>query len=192
MAAENLYDIWARRNPAFETHFEETLLRLFTDYGVGSSELTSAKGKTFGAGYELYIYAFFIGLYSDNAPNKGRRELTGDTKVLGQPIQYWGNLDSKKFRKAYPKLREYIFTALVAKTDELDLIALEKGEITDRKAVDCLINTMEQYANYGFHAIEEKLKGNPNYFYKNTGFLDMILDMLVPQSNSSDVEIEEL
>ncbi|MDR0507992.1 MAG: hypothetical protein LBH32_14410 [Dysgonamonadaceae bacterium] len=79
MATENLYDIWAKRNPKFETHFEEKLLRLFTDYGVGSSELREAKGKT----YELYIYAFFVGLYADK-----KRELASDTKTLGQPIQY--------------------------------------------------------------------------------------------------------
>ena len=186
MAAENLYDIWAKRNPKFEIHFEETLLRQFADYGVGASELTSAKGKLLGAAYELYIYAFFVGLY-DN----GKRKLTGDTKVLGQPIQFWGNLDSKKFRKAYPRLREYIFTALVAKTDELDLIALEKGDITESKAVDMLKDTMEEYANYGFYAIEEKMKENPNYFYKNTGFLDMILDLVQPFSTLVE-EIEEL
>jgi hypothetical protein len=29
--------------------------------------------------------------------------------------------------------------------------------------------------------IEEKLKDNPNYFFKNTGFLDFVLD-LVPHS----------
>lgn len=184
MTVETLYDLWAKRNPKFETHFEESLLRLFTDYGVGSSELREAKGKTFGAGYELYIYAFFVGLYADK-----KRELSGDTKVLGQPIQYWGNLDSKKFRKAYPQLREYIFTALLAKTD-IDLIALEKGAITDSQAIDMLKDTMEQYANYGFHTIEEKLKDNPNYFYKNTGFLDMILDLV--QSSVVDEEIEEL
>jgi hypothetical protein len=186
MTTENLYDIWAKRNPKFETHFEEKLLRLFTDYGVGSSDAMSSKGKILGAGYELYIYAFFVGLYANK-----KRELNGDTKVLGQSIQFWGNLDSKKFRKAYPRLREYIFTALIAKTD-LDLIALEKGDITDNQAVDMLKDTMEQYANYGFHAIEEKMKDNPNYFYKNTGFLDMILDLLVPSSNKEDTEIEEL
>lgn len=100
-------------------------------------------------------------------------------------------MDSKRFRRAYPKLREYIFTALIAKTEGLDLISLEKGEITDRKAVDFLIETMEQYANYGFYSIEEKLKENPNYFYKNTGFMDMILD-LVQSSKNRDEEIEEL
>lgn len=185
MAIESFYDLWAKRNPKFETHFEENLLRLFTDYGVGSSDGMSSKGKILGGGYELYIYAFFIGLYANS-----RRELKGETKVLGQPIQFWGNLDSKKFRKAYPKLREYIFTALVAKTNELDLISLEKGEITDRKAVDYLIDTMEQYANFGFHSIEEKLKINPNCFFKTTGFLDMILDLVQPAN--VDEEIEEL
>jgi hypothetical protein len=114
MAKDSLYDIWARRNPQFETRFEESLLRPFTEYGGGSVESMSSKGKIFGAGYELYIYAFFIGLYANK-----RKELSNETKSLGQPLQFWGNLDSKKFRKAYPKLREYIFAALIAKTDEL-------------------------------------------------------------------------
>lgn len=94
-------------------------------------------------------------------------------------------------RKAYPRLREYIFTALPDKTD-LDLIAPEKGNITDIQAIDMLKNTMEQYDNYGFCTIEEKIKDNSNYFYSNTGCLDMILYILVPMSNGSDVEIEEL
>lgn len=188
MAKETLYNVWARRNPRFETPFEETLLRQFTEYGGGSVESMSSKGKIFGAGYELYIYAFFIGLYANK-----RQALIGETKVLGQPIQFWGNLDSKKFRKAYPKLREYIFTALLAKSDDLDLIALEKEEITARKAVDYLIETMEQYANYGFYRMEDKIKENPSFFFKSTGFLDMVLDLV--QGVKSEIEedvIEDL
>jgi hypothetical protein len=184
MATETLYDVWARRNPKWETRFEE-IIHQFTDYGIGTTELTTARGKTFGAGYELFIYAYFVGLYANK-----KRELTGDSKPFGQPIQFWGNLDSKRFRKAYPRLREYIFTSLIAKTDELDLIALEKGEVSDRKAVDYLIDTMEQYANYGFYYIEEKLQSNPNSLYKNTGFLNVILDLVQP-SNVNE-EIEEL
>ena len=184
MTAETLYDVWARRNPKWEIRFEE-IIHQFTDYGVGTTEYTSARGKTLGAGYELYIYAFFVGLYAGK-----KRELSGDTKVFGQPIQYWGNLENRKLRKAYPRLREYIFTALLAKTD-LDLISLEKGNITDTQAVDMLKDTMEQYANYGFYAIEEKMKGRPDYFYKNTRFLDMILDLVQP-SGKNDEEIEEL
>ncbi|MGE0020478.1 MAG: hypothetical protein AB7S72_12480 [Draconibacterium sp.] len=183
MAAENLFDVWARRNPKWEAKFEESLLRVFTDYGVGASELTTAKGKALGAGYELFIYAFFIGLYA-----KKRRELVGETKTFGQPIQYWGNLDSKKFRKAYPRLREYIFTALVAKTNGLDLIALEKGEISDSQAVDMLKDTMEQYANYGFYYMAEKLKNNPNHFFKTSSFLNVILKLAHPANVNEEIE----
>jgi len=187
MAKENIYDVWARRNPQFEIRFEDILFRHFTDYGGGSVVSMTSKGKIFGAGYELYIYAFFVGLYSNK-----RKELIGATKVLGQPIQFWGNLDSKKFRKAYPRLREYIFTFLIAKSDDLDLIAIEKGEITERKAIDNLINTMEQYANFGFYKIEEKLKDNPNFFYKNTGFLDVILELTKANNNPDSEIIEDL
>jgi hypothetical protein len=57
--------------------------------------------------------------------------------------------------------------------------------------VDYLTNTMEQYANYGFYEIEEKLKVNPNYFYKNTGFLDVILDLVKSPQGSFETEIIE-
>jgi hypothetical protein len=188
MSTEPLYDIWIRKNPRFEFRFEKSLFKTYTDYGTGASEYTAAKGKVFGAGYELYIYAFFIGLYSNQ-----RMKLHNENKILGHPIQYWGNLESKKNRKAYPKLKEYIFIALIARTCELDLITLEKGDVTTRKVVDSLVNTMEEYANYGLHVIEDKSKDSPDYFYKKTGFLDMILDMIRPDSemNNSE-ELEEL
>lgn len=188
MTKENLYDVWARRNPTFEKKFKETIIKQYTEYGGGSVDSMSSKGKIFGAGYEIYIYAFFIGLYVNK-----RKKLAEETDKFGQPIQFWGNLDSKRFRKAYPKLRDYIFTALIAKTDELDLIALEKGEITDKKAVDYLINTMEEYANFGFNFIEEKMKDYPNHFYKNTGFLDIILDLVKANTMKGDIDtIEDL
>ena len=183
MATERLYDIWARRNPKWEIRFEESLLRTYTDYGIGASELTEAKGKSFGAGYELFIYAFFLGLYAE-----GKRKLSNETKVFGQPIQYWGNLENKKGRRAYPKIREYIFTALIVKTEELDLIALEKGDISEKTVVDLLIDTMEQYANFGFYLMKEKLESSPNYFYKNTGFLDIILDLVKPTEKDEEIE----
>ena len=170
--AEKIYDIWARRNPSWEKRYEESVIKAFCDYGKGATSLGSAKGKLFGAGYEVFIIAFFIGLY-----NNQRRPLIDDStkiKSFGQPIQYWGNIDSVKGIKAYPKLREFIFTALVAKTD-FDFIALDKGMISIKKAVDSLMTTMEEYANWGFHFIEDKLIDNPNYFYRETAFLELFL-----------------
>ena len=138
---EKLIDIWGRRNPRFEKKYEQSVLRVISDYGVGASENTSAKGKVLGAGYEPYIMAFFIGLYSNKKLQLS--EFSEDLKVLGQPIDKWGNLDSKKFRHAYAGLRSYIFIALVAKT-EIDWIALDKGDIKVNSVVTSLTETMEE------------------------------------------------
>ena len=53
-------------------------MRAISDYGVGASENTSARGKVFGSGYEPYIMAFFIGLYAGK-----KLPLSEETKVLG-------------------------------------------------------------------------------------------------------------
>lgn len=170
---EKLIEVWGRKNPKFEKHFEEELLRKYSDYGLGSNSATESKGKTFGAGYELYIYAFFVGLYS-----KQRRKLEGETKSLGQALHYWGNIERRMGRKPYGQIREFIFASLLAETDGLELIKLEKGEVEDSEVVSMLINTMEEYANYGFHFMNEKLSTQPNYFFSGTGFLQVILDLV--------------
>lgn len=171
---EKIIDIWGRRNPRFEKKYEQSVMRIISDYGVGANENTENKGKVLGAGYEPYIMAFFIGLYS-----KKKLPLSTDSddlKVLGRPLQYWGNLEAKKFRKAYSDLRNYIFIALVAKTD-IDWIALDKGVIQASSVVTSLIETMEEYANYGFSVMEEKLKDDKGYFFGNRSFLDIFLQL---------------
>ena len=188
---EKLIDIWGRRNPRFERKFEKSVLRIISDYGIGASENTGSKGKALGAGYEAYIMAFFIGLYANR-----KLSLSDDSdnlKVLGQPIQFWGNLDSKKFRKAYSGLRSYIFIALVAKTD-IDWIALDKGNIKVNTVVTSLVETMEEYANYGFSVMEEKLKEDSGYFFSNRSFLDIFLQLTDKHAtrNDNEEEIESL
>lgn len=171
---ELIFDIWGRRTPRFEKKYEQSVLRVISDYGIGASENTEAKGKILGAGYEAYIMAFFIGLYSGK--KLPLSDDSDDTKGLGQPMDKWGNLDSKKFRKAYPKLRDYIFNALVAKTD-IDWIALDKGTIKVSAVVSKLVSTMEEYANYGFSVMEEKLKNDKTYFFSQRAFLDMFMQL---------------
>ena len=169
---EKLYDAWAKKTPYFEIRYKDNIVEKFTDYGKGVTSLGSARGKLFGAGYEMLTIAFFIGLYHNQ--RKKLNEDSSKTKTLGQAIQFWGNIDSVKGRKAYPKLREFIFIALVAKTD-IDLIALDKGLITVRSAVDALMCTMEEYINWGLHYMEDKLIDNPNHYYKPTAFLEEFL-----------------
>ena len=183
---EKLIDKWGRRNPRFEKQYEQSVMRVISDYGIGASGNTGAKGKILGAGYEPYIMAFFIGLYEN------KRIPLSEVKGLGQPLQYWGNLDSKKFRKAYPNLRSYIFIALVAKTD-VDWIALDKGIIDANTVVSALIKTMEEYANYGFSIMEEKLREDKGYFFSNRAFLDIFLQLTDKSAKPVDEEgVEEL
>lgn len=192
MEKEKLFDLWVNRNPNWEIKYEETILKTFCDYGKGSTILQEARGKIFGAGYEIIIIAFFIGLYHNR-----RKELTPDTtkkKSLGQPIKYWGNLDSKPGRTAYPEIRKYMFAALVARTD-IDLIALDKGDITPRKVVDKLMTTMEEYINWGLDYMAEKMEDNPNYYFKETSFLREFMEFIAPDTSkdeSSDDEPESL
>lgn len=186
---EKIYDIWARRNAYFETKLEDEVIRVIADYSIGASGMMAAKGKVIGAGYEAYIFAFFIGLYSNT-----RRELKGATKSFGQPINKWGNVDSKKDRKEYPKIREYIFMALVARTD-INWIEVDKGNIKLSKVVDMLMETMEEYANYGFHVLKDKLENDPYTFSNNTSFLDIFLNLtntITEDSNRSNNEVESL
>lgn len=188
MEREKLYDLWANRNPDWEIKYEDSILKTFCDYGKGTTILQDARGKIFGAGYEILIIAFFIGLY-----NNKRKKLVADTsrkKGVGQPIKFWGNLDSKPGRVSYPNIRKYMFAALVAKTD-IDFIALDKGEFTARKAVDKLMETMEEFINWGLDFMTEKMEDNPNYFFKETAFLRVFMDFLEPESLATKVDIDE-
>lgn len=183
--AEKLIDIWGRRNPRFEKKYELSVLRVISDYAIGASGNTNAKGKILGAGYEPYIMAFFIGLYANK--KLPLSDDSDDLKVLGQPIDKWGNLESRKFRHAYSGLRSYIFVALVAKTD-IDWIAIDKGDLKVSTAVAKLIGTMEEYANYGFSVIEEKLTEDDSYFFSHRSFLDIFLQLTTPKVEVKDDE----
>ena len=172
---ESLYELWGKRNPEWEERYQDSVISVFSDYGKGVNQYQEARGKTYGAGYEVFILAFFIGLYSNRT-----KPLTVDKakrKHFGWAISNWGTGESRHGRSQYPRLREYMFAALIARTD-IDFIALDKGEITPRKVVDDLINKMEEYANYGFDFIQEKLEEQPNYFFNNTAFLRVFLDFL--------------
>lgn len=157
---ESLFEIWCRKDPNWETRYQESIMDVFCDYGKGRNSLQYARGKYFGAGYEMFIIAFFIGLYFDQT-----KPLSDKVKRFGWPIQKWGNIESRLGRSAYGKIQKFMFAALIARTD-IDFIALDKEQISTRKAVDMLMDKMEQYANFGFSYISEKMEDDPNFFSK--------------------------
>ena len=180
---ESLYELWGKRNPQWEKRYQDSILEVFSDYGKGVNKYQDARSKIFCAGYEMFILAFFIGLYYNQT-----KPLTDDKaklKTLGQAIMYWGNIETRTGRSAYPRIRDYMFAALIARTD-IDFIALEKGDITARSVVDKMIEKMEQYANFGFDYIQEKLEDDPNHFFKDTAFLTVFQSFL----NKKEEEVD--
>ena len=185
---ESLFELWGKRNPEWEKRYQSTIMDVFTDYGKGVNQYQDIRGKIFGAGYEIYIIAFFIGLYYNQT--KPLIEDKAKKKVLGQAIMYWGNVENRLGRNSYGEIRKYIFAALIARTD-VDLIALDKGEITARSVVDALITKMEQYANFGFDYIEEQLENDPNYFFKESAFLRVFTSFLSQEIDTDDDDDDE-
>lgn len=177
---ETLYEIWAKRNVYFEVDLEESVIRRIADYGSGANSYNSAKGFSLGGGYEVYILAFFIGLYANK-----RRPIEGEKKTFGQPIQYWGNLEKRGERKPYSKLRDYMFAACIARTD-IDLLALERGDISVSAAVSAMITTMDEYANYGLHQLLDKLDDDKHFFTNNSSFLSIFFPLFKELNQSYD------
>ena len=105
-------------------------------------------------------------------------------KSYGYPIKNWGNQENKLGRMSYSQIREYMFAALVARTD-IDFIALDKGEITPQRVVDQLIIKMEQYANFGFDYIHERMEEQPDCFFKEGAFLQLFLEFLNKEEQGS-------
>jgi hypothetical protein len=167
---DNLFDIWASRVPQYDEKFRNTLFKSKAAKGSKDEESIESLGKHFSRQYELYIYAFFLGLY-----NNEFTEIPKDAKKanFSHHIQYWGSKNSIG-RSSFTELQEYMFVALVAKT-EIDFISLEKGEIDVKKVVKQLIHTMESYTNGGLILLEEKGEENSNYHLTSTAFLDLIV-----------------
>ena len=181
---ESLYELWGKRNPEWEERYQDSVISVFSDYGKGVNQYQDVRGKIYGAGYEVFILAFFIGLYSNKT--KPLVEDRAKRKHFGWAISNWGTGESRLGRTQYPRLREYMFAALVARTD-VDYLALDKGEITPRKVVDELITKMEEYANFGFDFISEKLEDDPNFFFKDSAFLRIFLNFIpVDEGHETD------
>ena len=168
---ENLFDKWKTKIPKHSEEFKDTLFKSLSEKFGAEGDKKLSLGKHFSTNYELYTYAFFLGLYNDEhtpiPPNVKKTDFS-------HHIQYWGSKNNASVRKDFTRLQEYIFAALIAKSN-LDFIALDKGEISEDDVVKELMTTMEAYTHGGLTLIKEKLEVNSSYFLIPTSFLDMIV-----------------
>lgn len=168
---KNLFEKWKTRIPKYSESHKDLFISFSQKFGAEGEKKINL-GKHFSTNYELYTYAFFLGLYNNEfAPIPDGEKKTD----FSHHIQHWGSKTTVSTRKDFTSLQENMFIALLAKTD-LDLVALEKDELEEDDAVKALIKTMESYTNGGLILIKEKLEENPNYFLQPTSFLNMILE----------------
>jgi hypothetical protein len=169
---ESLFDKWKTQVPKYSEEFRKSLFDPLSKKGGGSEKSKVDLGKHFSNNYELYMYAFFLGLYENEyipIPETSKKD------DFGHPIQFWGSKAGRLERTDFTILQEHIFIALIAKTD-FDFLLLEKGEISEKDAVKELLLTMEAYTNGGLTLIKERFDENLNLFLQPTVFLNMILD----------------
>jgi len=162
---------WKTKIPKYSEKHKGLINSLSQKYGAEGEKKINL-GKPFSTNYEIYMYAFFLGLYSNEFTPIPDEEKKID---FSHHIQYWGSKTTSVTRKDFTNIQENIFIALIAKTD-LDLIALEKGELDEEDAIKLLINTMESYTNGGLNFIKNKIESNLNSFLHPTSFLDLILE----------------
>ena len=168
---KNLFEKWKTKIPKYSDAHKDLFISLSQKFGAEGEKKVNL-GKHFSTNYELYIYAFFLGLYN----NKCNPIPDGEKKIdFSHHIQHWGSKTTVSIRKDFTKIQENMFMALLAKT-EIDLLSLEKGELEEDDAVKSLIKTMESYTNGGLIMIKEKTEENSNYFLQPTSFLNLILE----------------
>lgn len=167
---KNLFEKWRGKIPNYSEEHKDLFTALSQKFGAEGEKKINL-GKHFSTNYELYMFAFFFGLYSDELVPIA----IGQKKVnFSHEIENWGSKKTVSVREDFTNLQEYIFVALMAQTN-IDLVALEKGELSEEDAVKKLINTMESYTNGGLILLKEKLAENPNYFLQSSSFLNLLI-----------------
>ncbi len=167
---DSIFNKWKTRVPQYRLQYQH-LFDFLGRKGGGSEVGKEDQGKSFSNHYEVYIYAFFLGLYRDE---RIEIEKDQDKKGFGQPIEYWGNMKAIG-RKDYSSIQEYIYSALIVNS-EIDLMELENyDEKGVEKSVRMLIGVMESYTNGGLSILQEKYEENPGFFFNKEVFVDMVL-----------------
>ena len=156
-----LKNIWAERIPNYNTEYQSIFDKLANkgNEGGDNDERARETGRIFATQYELYIYAFFLGLYSTE-----QQESTTKSN-FGHKISEWGKKNRKSGRESFIEIQDFIFISLITKSD-IDFVVLERSSVEEdtKIAVSQLIDLMESFTNGGLQLIKDKLDDNDNYF----------------------------
>lgn len=124
-------------------------------------------GKFFSNFYEFYLYASFIGLYTNNPIPIDKDD---DTNTFSVPMRDWNS-------NGAGQTVQYLWMAMFVKS-EVDLNALEDMEQKDvEREMKNISRLIEAYANGGFDFINSKATENPSFFEDDDCFVKLLKEV---------------
>ena len=181
--SDDLKKEWANRVPKYSKKHKDLFDSLSQKYGAEGDRKASL-GKHFSNNYELYMYAFFLGLYKEEFELISEEE---DKDDFSYAIHLWGRKSTRLDREDFTDLQDYMFMASFVKSD-FDFIELEKGNLSIGKAVRSIISATEGYANGGLQLIKEMLEEDANAFLAPTALMTIITEPSTGNEFESSVE----
>ena len=150
-------------SPNFVDKFED-LVKSLSQFGGGADSARYTSGKSFSNAYELYTYAFFLGL----ASKRTYEMLPEEKKSKFMEIKHWKPT----------ALKDQLVACAIGET-EVDLFQLQFAEEDNQvqAVVRDVKSTIESYANGGLELIAEAFDESPDAKHDDEFFLRLMLSV---------------
>lgn len=145
--------------PRYLSDFEG-VLRTYGQFGGGSEEEKFAKAKSFSNVYEMYIFAFFLGLRRNY---KLKLQASDSTKGFWE-IENWKPTE----------VVDMLYACAIAESN-FDLVESELLDIEElRSEISDIQQTIESYANGGLFLIKKELEEDAELAADDLFFVKML------------------
>lgn len=164
---ETIITAFLKKEPRFPKEFE-FLFEKYCRKGGGSEDERLDKAKVFRNLYELYMYAFFLGIRKKKPIQwvNRNRDMSG--------IKVWNIENWKPHKKA--QLRDYLVCCVLAE----DGTALREYDLMDEKTIanksSELLTILEEYTYGGLSILNGAFKKDKNYFDETFAFTEYVFE----------------
>jgi len=159
---DNIVEVLIRKRPRFPEKYEH-LFERFARKGGGSEEVRLEKAKIFRNYYELYIYAFFLGLRRSKQFNIEQVKMSKQNALT---IEEWKPAE----------LRDYLVACVLAEANIplRDYDQMIESEIAEKSRE--LRKILEEYTCGGLSIIDDQFKEDKQFFIETFAFTEFVFE----------------